>query len=716
MGALLGNEEKPTSDEDGEEIITANIGEDSMTTPGVGDDSEEGEAENGIYIAVRKEVRSLSEAETERLVKAIKRMMQNDSGPDTSEYLRISNYHGDYCAHRNEQFPVWHRAYLVEMEKGLQAADLKNGGDGKIALPYWDWADRTQKDLIPEFIRREFPNAIGLKEDPDWILNQREFQMPSDNYIKQSLDQIRINRMVDRFLLEDEHFKAATSEVSPENLESPHDRIHVITGWPMTSVPYAAYNPLFYLHHSNVDRLYEKYIMMHKDSEQEFEAVQDMKEEQGGENLYDAWCEPFHFGEEKFLPMHCYDTKKLGYVYDELPPTPAEQFRELPIYAVFFDIFMPDLNKKSYTAHVFLQLKSEESPAPLPFLPEEFCSDKRYAGWTAFFGGRGRDCENCVKGEPVNYYVELNEALFALEVDAYEVNLDVILFDEHGERVELDDASGVPRPKIRGPWFTRKQHLTTKVESEEFHGEAYMVQKYLAKFGWYIGKIDGWFGTNTHSALIEFQKALGLKTDGIASEITKSLMGQPRYDGHKDVLWKMQDDEKTDRVHATMQRNYPKGTTVKYHIGRSPAYLKRDSVVRDIDAAFDSWNEISDKTGVVFEKTLNVEDRWLRVQWSNLSPKNDRRFDGKGGMLAESTKGELSYDISERWLTADLEPRVNRREFYLREVTAHEIGHVLGLGHCLVRDSLMNPFYEQGRLKPTDHEVKAVNDLVAAVM
>merc|ERR1719320_1904742 len=121
-------------------------------------------------------------------------------------------------------------------------------------------------EVVPGFIRKEFPGMRGLKEDTNWALNQRNFQLPSDQWIKRSLEQRRINSMVDRFLLEDEHFKAATSEVSPNNIEHPHDSIHMISGWPMTSVAFAAFQPLFFLHHSNVDRQYEKYIQLYTDS------------------------------------------------------------------------------------------------------------------------------------------------------------------------------------------------------------------------------------------------------------------------------------------------------------------------------------------------------------------------------------------------------------------------------------------------------------------
>eukprot|EP00965_Chrysotila_dentata_P160301 5293305-Pleurochrysis_carterae.AAC.1 len=39
-----------------------------------------------------------------------------------------------------------------------------------------------------------------------------------------------------------------------------HNSIHVAVGYPMTSVKWAAFHPIFFLHHCNVDRLYEAYL------------------------------------------------------------------------------------------------------------------------------------------------------------------------------------------------------------------------------------------------------------------------------------------------------------------------------------------------------------------------------------------------------------------------------------------------------------------------
>lgn len=51
------------------------------------------------------------------------------------------------------------------------------------------------------------------------------------------------------------------------------------------------------------------------------------------------------------------------------------------------------------------------------------------------------------------------------------------------------------------------------------------IQKRLKEWGYYNGAVDGIFGTATRSAVIKFQKANGLDTDGIAGKKTLEKMG-----------------------------------------------------------------------------------------------------------------------------------------------------------------------------------------------
>lgn len=51
------------------------------------------------------------------------------------------------------------------------------------------------------------------------------------------------------------------------------------------------------------------------------------------------------------------------------------------------------------------------------------------------------------------------------------------------------------------------------------------IQQKLAELGYYDGSIDGKFGTNTKSAIIEFQKDNNLTADGIAGDKTLEALG-----------------------------------------------------------------------------------------------------------------------------------------------------------------------------------------------
>jgi hypothetical protein len=119
---------------------------------------------------VRKEIRSMTEAEQTRYADAIDKMMESYDGEHgSSQYFRLASIHGGpkyetsqhanpvgvYCVHGFEAFPGWHRAYLLDFERTLRLADMANGGDGTIGLPYWGWEEEEiNGQVFPEILRK----------------------------------------------------------------------------------------------------------------------------------------------------------------------------------------------------------------------------------------------------------------------------------------------------------------------------------------------------------------------------------------------------------------------------------------------------------------------------------------------------------------------------------------------------------------------------------
>lgn len=55
--------------------------------------------------------------------------------------------------------------------------------------------------------------------------------------------------------------------------------------------------------------------------------------------------------------------------------------------------------------------------------------------------------------------------------------------------------------------------------------EVRKIQEKLKRWGYYSGSVDGIYGSGTESAVKKFQKANGLKADGIAGKLTLNAMG-----------------------------------------------------------------------------------------------------------------------------------------------------------------------------------------------
>jgi Common central domain of tyrosinase/Polyphenol oxidase middle domain len=139
------------------------------------------------------------------------------------------------CEHGTNFFWSWHRMYLYWFERIIR----KFSGELCWALPYWNWAPGSELTL---------PAPFRVPASALFVANRN----PAINNGTGSLNPVGIN-IGPAFLAT--NFYSANSII-----QGPHGSVHVQTGGWMGAVATAAQDPIFYLHHSNVDRLWNLWL------------------------------------------------------------------------------------------------------------------------------------------------------------------------------------------------------------------------------------------------------------------------------------------------------------------------------------------------------------------------------------------------------------------------------------------------------------------------
>lgn len=203
-----------------------------------------------IMVRVRKDANKLTAGERDRFVAAFAQL--NDQG--AGRFVDFRNMHtnaGSPEAHGSPGFLPWHRAYLLDLERELQAIDPS------VALPYWRF-DRPAPNLFAlDFLG--VSNALGTVQFSStnplqfWTtdgvqgINRRPFFNTNTGSALDVLTEAQTIALGNQYVLFEE-------------LEgNPHGSAHVSFGGSISSIPTAARDPLFFLLHANVDRLWAKW-------------------------------------------------------------------------------------------------------------------------------------------------------------------------------------------------------------------------------------------------------------------------------------------------------------------------------------------------------------------------------------------------------------------------------------------------------------------------
>jgi tyrosinase len=188
------------------------------------------------------------------------REMKKRPKEDPTSWDFQSSIHANFCQHSGMSFvPItryflsWHRMYLYFFERIV----WKASGNPEFALPYWDYGKPGEDALPPPFRVASFggsPNSLFADRNSqintgaslsDIMTLPEFFKHHSDLDASEELPIVEFDGYTGfQYLLE----------------TKVHNGIHPLIGGGMKDILTSASDPIFYLHHCNIDRLWEKWL------------------------------------------------------------------------------------------------------------------------------------------------------------------------------------------------------------------------------------------------------------------------------------------------------------------------------------------------------------------------------------------------------------------------------------------------------------------------
>jgi polyphenol oxidase len=199
-------------------------------------------------IRPRRPASTLNSAEIQKLKDAYQAMRALDTSDpnDPRAFHHQANIHCWYCGHGTQvhfswQFFTWHRAYLYFHERILG----KLVGDMDFRLPYWDWDAAAH---------RKIPGAYTSPNDTtNSLWNGTRSMTPTDEIPDEDVGEAVMEAALTAGSFADFGGTASGSGI-PEG--APHGSVHVDVGGDMGAFDTAARDPIFYAHHSNMDKMW----------------------------------------------------------------------------------------------------------------------------------------------------------------------------------------------------------------------------------------------------------------------------------------------------------------------------------------------------------------------------------------------------------------------------------------------------------------------------
>jgi tyrosinase len=250
----------------------------------------------------------------------------------------VQDQYWDQCQHQSWFFPPWHRGYLLALEAQIRADVISLGGPATWALPYWNYFGPG-----PEF---NIPPAFTLETLPDGSPNplfvEARYGPNNDGNIFIPIPPVNQNCMSNDLYTGNDPATPPPGFGGPQtgfshsggtsgNLENnPHNLVHVYVGgnapdgqtWGLMSDPgLAALDPIFYLHHANIDRMWAAWNAIPTNTNPTDSTWLNGPAAVGERGFVMPWPGG---GSWVYTPQEVNSLAQLDYTYEDLPvPAPA---------------------------------------------------------------------------------------------------------------------------------------------------------------------------------------------------------------------------------------------------------------------------------------------------------------------------------------------------------------------------------------------------------